>query len=117
MVDEDGRIVEGRRYRHYERGDSDATKALRALTRAREDLVGTRLGLANELRAQLGCFWAGAAEVFADIDSPIALAFLKRYPSPVDARGLGEQRMARFLTRHGYSGRRTPGRAARAVAQ
>ena len=29
------------------------TKALRALTRAREDLVGTRVALANELRAQL----------------------------------------------------------------
>jgi len=88
--------------------DSDATKALRALTRAREDLVKTRVGLANELRAQLECFWPGAVKVFAEIDSPIALAFLKRFPSPADARGLGEQRMARFLKRHGYSGRRTP---------
>ena len=88
--------------------DSDATKALRALTRAREDLVATRVALANELRAQLECFWPAATGVFADIDSPIALAFIKRYPSPADARGLGEQRMARFLARHGYSGRRTP---------
>lgn len=86
--------------------DSDATKALRALTRAREDLVQTRVALANELRAQLQCFWPAASGVFADIDSPIALAFIKRYPSPADARGLGEQRMARFLARHGYSGRR-----------
>jgi transposase len=86
--------------------DSDATKALRALTRAREDLVGHRVQIANELRAQLQCFWPGAAEVFADIDSPIALAFLKRYPSPEDARGLGEQRMARFLARHHYAGRK-----------
>ena len=31
--------------------DSDETKALRALTRAREDLVGARVALANELRA------------------------------------------------------------------
>ena len=46
--------------------------------------------------------------MFADIDSPIALAFIKRYPSPADARGLGEQRLARFLARHAYSGRRTP---------
>ncbi|MDX6661123.1 MAG: hypothetical protein QOJ55_1945 [Solirubrobacteraceae bacterium] len=89
--------------------DSDQTKALRALCRAREDLVGHRVALANELRAQLECFWPGAARVFADIDSPIALAFLKRYPSPADARGLGEQRLARFLARHAYSGRRTPG--------
>lgn len=88
--------------------DSDATKALRALTRAREDLVEHRVALANELRAQLQCFWPGATQVFADIDSPIALAFLRRYPSPPDARGLGEQRMARFLARQRYSGRRPP---------
>jgi transposase len=86
--------------------DSDQTKALRALTRAREDLVDHRVALANELRAQLECFWPGAAQVFADVDSPIALAFLRRYPSPADARGLGEQRMARFLARQHYCGRR-----------
>jgi transposase len=86
--------------------DSDATKALRALTRAREDLVEHRVAIANELRAQLECFWPGAAAIFADIDSPIALAFLRRYPSPADARGLGEQRLERFLARNHYCGRR-----------
>lgn len=86
--------------------DSDATKALRALTRAREDLVETRVALANALRAQLECFWPGAVAIFADIDSPIALAFLRRYPSPADARGLGEQRLERFLARNHYCGRR-----------
>jgi transposase len=89
--------------------DTDATKALRALSRAREDLVGHRVALANELRAQLECFWPGAAQVFADVDSPIALAFLRRYPSPADAVGLGEQRMARFLARHHYCGRKPAG--------
>jgi transposase len=88
--------------------DSDQTKALRALSRARDDLVEQRVALANELRAQLDCFWPGAARVFAEIDSPIALAFLKRYPSPIDARGLGEQRLARFLARQHYCGRRSP---------
>jgi transposase len=86
--------------------DSDQTKALRALTRAREDLVGHRVALANELRAQLECFWPGAAQIFAEIDSPIALAFLRRYPSPADTRGLGEQRLQRWLARHHYCGRR-----------
>jgi hypothetical protein len=47
--------------------DSDQSKALRALSRAREDLVGTRVALANELGAQLQCFWPGAAGVFAEI--------------------------------------------------
>ena len=87
--------------------DSDETKALRALTRTREDLVGARVRLANELRAQLDAFWPGAARVFADVDSAIALAFLERYPSPADARGLGERRMEGFLARHAYCGRRS----------
>jgi transposase len=88
--------------------DSDATKALRALTRAREDLVAHRVAVANELRAQLEAFWPGAVGLFADIDSPISLAFIKRYPSPADTHGLGEARLARFLARRAYSGTRTP---------
>src|SRR4029077_885593 len=76
---------------------SDETKALRALTRTREDLVGARVRLANELRAQLESFWPGAGRVFADVDPPIGLAFLERYPSPADARGLGEKRLEGFL--------------------
>jgi transposase len=86
--------------------DSDQTKALRALTRAREDLVRNRIAVANQLRDALACFWPGASKVFCAIDSPIALAFLGRYPSPVDARGLGEQRLAAFLKRHSYTGRK-----------
>ena len=62
--------------------DSDQTKALRALTRGREVLVEQRVALCNQLRAELERFWPGATEIFADLDSPIALAFLERYPSP-----------------------------------
>jgi len=88
--------------------DSDQTKALRALTRGRELLVEQRVALCNQLRAELERFWAGAVEVFAELDSPISLAFLERYPSPQDTRGLGEKRLAQFLARHGYCGRKTP---------
>lgn len=87
--------------------DSDETKALRVMTRAREDLVATRVALANRLRSELESFWAGAALLFSEIDSSISLAFLARYPSPKDARGLGEKRLEGFLTRSGYSGRKS----------
>ena len=70
--------------------DLDETKALRALTRAREDLVAARVAMANQLRAELERFWPGPVGLFADLDSPISLAFLARYPSPTDAKGLGE---------------------------
>lgn len=88
--------------------DSDETRALRTLTRAREGLVEQKVALANQLRAQLEAFWPGAARIFFDVDSPIALAFLERYPSPEDARGLGEKRLAAFLARNGYCGRKSP---------
>jgi transposase len=85
---------------------SDETIALQALVRTREDLVAVRVLLANQLRTQLDSFWPGAARIFADVDSQIALAFLARYPSPADARGLGRQRLHGFLARHAYCGRR-----------
>ena len=56
---------------------SDTIRALRALVRGRDDLVAARVQLANQLRELLQTYWAGAAEVFADIDSPIALAFIR----------------------------------------
>ena len=88
--------------------DRDDTRALRALTRARDELVDARTALCNQLREQLLAFWPGATTVFADLDSPIALAFLQRYPSPADARGLGPRRLQAFLDRHAYSGRQRP---------
>jgi len=88
--------------------DSDQTKALRAMTRGREVLVEQRVTLCNQLRAELERFWPGATQIFADLDSPISLAFLERYPSPGDARGLGAKRLAQFLARNGYCGRKTP---------
>lgn len=100
--------TDGHRFRLLE-PDSDQTKALRALTRSREDLVAARVALANQLRAELERFWPGPIGLFADLDSPISLAFIVRYPSPDDTRGLGEKRIAAFLKAHRYSARRTPG--------
>ena len=87
---------------------SDDIRALRALVRGRDDLVATRVQLANQLRSLLQSFWPGAAEVFADVDSPIGLAFIQRYPTPESASRLGPKRMAAFCAQHAYSGRRSP---------
>ena len=88
--------------------DGDETKALRALTRAREDLVHARVALTNQLRAELERFWPGPIGLFSDLHSQISLAFLERYPSPGDVRGLGEQRLAAFLARQHYPGGQKP---------
>lgn len=86
----------------------DAIRALRVLVRGRDELVDARIQLANQLRDLLESFWPGAASVFADIDSPIALDFIQRYPTPEAARRVGPKRMAAFCFQHAYSGRRSP---------
>lgn len=86
---------------------SEEIKALRALVRGRDDLVAARVGLANQLRSLLEGFWPGAAAIFAELDSPIALAFLARFPTQESARRLGPKRLTAFLAQHRYSGRRT----------
>jgi transposase len=86
---------------------SDETRALRLVVRTRDDLVAQRVAATNQLTALLDAFWPGAKDVFADVESPIALAFLTRYPTPASAARLGEKRMAAFCTKHGYCGRRS----------
>jgi transposase len=85
---------------------SDDTRALRTLVRGRDDLVAQRSALANQLRALLERVWPGALAIFADVDSPIALAFLTRYPTSHSAARLGDKRLVQFLGQHAYCGRR-----------
>jgi transposase len=87
---------------------SDDIQALRALVRGRDDLLAQRVALANQLRSLLEGFWPGAAVIFADIDSPIALAFIARYPTPDSAARLGIKRLASFMAQNAYCGRRSP---------
>ena len=86
---------------------SAQTKALRTVTRARGDLVEARVAATNQLSALLDSHWPGAKAIFADVESPIALAFLTRYPTAASAARVGEKQIAAFCARHGYSGRRT----------
>lgn len=99
--------TDGHRFRVL-RPASDEIRALRALVRTRDDLVAQRVALTNQLRALLDSFWPGTVGLFADLDSPISLEFLLKYPTPTAARSLSPKRMAAFLSRQGYPGRRKP---------
>jgi len=70
--------------------------------------VDSRIALANQLRTTLEAFWPGAAQIFAAVDSPIGLAFLRRYPSPVKAARLSQAQLGRFCHAQHYSGHRSP---------
>jgi transposase len=84
--------------------DSEQTLALRSATRARKDLVTHRVGAGNQLRAHLQIVFPAATTLFADIDSPITLAFLDRFATQEAADWLSPKRMATWLKSVHYSG-------------
>jgi len=90
------------------RPDSPATVALRAACRARKDLVGHRIAVANQLRAHLQRAFPGAIGLFADLDSQISLRFLARFDCQDRADWLSPRRLAAWLASVGYCGRVAP---------
>jgi transposase len=88
--------------------DTPATVTLRSAVRARRDLVAHRVAVCNQLRAHLnGCF-PGAVGLFAELDSPVSLAFLARFDCQERADWLSPKRMAAWLKSQGYCGRKDP---------
>lgn len=87
------------------RPDSDQTLALRSAVRARTDLVETRVAVCNQLRAHLRVVFPAVVGLFADLDSPISLAFLSRFPTVDKGAWLSHKRLGAWLAANGYSGR------------
>ena len=83
--------------------DSEQTITLRMTVRARQDLVTTRVGLGNQLRAHLETTLPGAIGLFRDIDSDITLAFLRRFPSQDKADWLSPARLQKWLRSVSYN--------------
>lgn len=85
--------------------DQPQTLALRAAVRTRKDLVAIRIATANQLRSHLQLVFPGAVGLFAEIDSPISLAFLERFPTAAQAAWLSEKRLTAWLAANAYCGR------------
>lgn len=85
--------------------DRPETVALRAAVRARADLVETRVAVCNRLRAHLRVVFPGAVGLFSDLDSPISLRFLTRFPTADKAAWLSVKRLGAWLGANRYSGR------------
>ncbi len=88
--------------------DRPETVTLRRLGRARKDLIRHRVAAANQLRAHLRLAFPGAVGLFAEIDSPISLAFLTRFPTQDKADWLTPQRLGDWLAKQRYSGKVDP---------
>jgi transposase len=84
--------------------DSEQTTALRSTCRTRKDLVTHRVAAANQLRAHLQIAFPAATTLFADIDSPITLAFLDRFATQDAADRLTIRGLATWLKSVHYSG-------------
>jgi len=100
----DAMRTDGHRFTDLTR-DTAETTGLRALVRARQDLVEVRVGLVNQLRHTLELSFPGAVGLFFDLHSPIARAFLRRFPTAAEAAILDEDTMAAWLAGEGYCGR------------
>ena len=88
--------------------DSDETVALRMLVRARQDLIGHRIAVHNQLLAVLQHNFPGAIGLFSQLDIAISLSFLRRFPSEAKAAWLSEVRLAHWLKANSYFGRKPP---------
>ncbi|HVU93119.1 MAG TPA: IS110 family transposase [Jatrophihabitans sp.] len=86
--------------------DSEPTRVLRQLGRTRKQLVEARVGMVNQLRALLELAFPAAIGLFARLDSDVAIAFLRRYPTQHSAARLTQARFAAFLRRIAYCGRK-----------
>jgi transposase len=86
--------------------DSDTTQVLRSLSRTRKQLVEARVELVNQLSALLERVFPAAIGLFARLDSDVAIAFLRRYPTGHAAAKLTQARFAAFLRRIAYCGRK-----------
>ena len=99
--------TDGHRWRSLE-PDRPETVTIRTHVRARKDLVNNRVAVANQLRAHLRIVFPGAVGLFRDIDSPISLQFLERFPSAGRAAWLSPKRLESWLRANGYCGRKDP---------
>jgi transposase len=84
---------------------SPALGELRVLVRERRRVLEAQQTVEAQLRATLEAYHPGPARMFSSVDRAITLAFLRDYPTPEAAQHVGEARMQRFLSRHGYTGR------------
>jgi len=88
--------------------DGPATVALRTSCRARKELIGHRVSMANQLREHLNRAFPGAVGMFAELDSPISLAFSTLFDCQDRADWLTPKRLGAWLAAIGYTGGKNP---------
>jgi len=83
--------------------NSEIARELKMLTRDREALVKSKTRLVNQLTSCLKAHYPLALELFGDLQSGIALAFITQYPTAKSAQSLSLKQFKRFLKDHSYT--------------
>lgn len=81
---------------------SETTRRIEFLYRQRETAVNDRGRLTNRLKSFLKEYFPAFLEFFSNIDCPTALAFLQKYPTFEDVKGLSKEDIRAFLRNHRY---------------
>ncbi|MET0495217.1 MAG: IS110 family transposase [Actinoplanes sp.] len=82
--------------------DRPDTRTLRALVRARKDLVGHRLAVANQLRAHLLIVLPGVVGLFSELDAATSRAFIAAFGTQDAVDALTTQQLQPWLRQHHY---------------
>jgi transposase len=85
------------------RPDRSDTQTLRALVRARRDLVGHRIAVLNQLRAHLLIAAPAVVGLFAELDSPVSRAFIADFGTQDRIDALGVEELAVWLRARRYT--------------
>lgn len=80
--------------------DSPATTVLRTLVRTRQDLIGHRITVANQLRAHLQTALPGLVGLFHALDAPVSRAFIAQFTTQDAVDRLTVQDLAGWLHAH-----------------
>ena len=81
---------------------SPLAQEIRIFTRDHKNLVKQRTRLVNQLAACLKEYYPGALSLFSSLDQPLAIAFLKAFPTPSAAHKLSLNQLEAFCFAHCY---------------
>jgi transposase len=84
--------------------DSDPAQELKLLTRDQQRLVRQKSRLLNQLTTTLKEYYPRPLEVFSDLESNLALDFLKEYSTPQELSNLTRRQWNRFAKREHHLG-------------
>ena len=87
---------------------SPLTAELQSVSRDRQRVMHAKVACESRLRAVLEVYHPAPLHLFSELDRDISLEFIRRYPTPDQAKRVGPARMKAFCRRQHYTGRVDP---------